>query len=166
MEYIIEPGARYAAKGTEIIIVKIEDEEVTYRRRRRWKDFYFYYGSMPLDRVRQQLTTHSAYHPLPFEIWLLTGIGAIRQFSRIRWYRITRWLQERWAKIIGLKLASWYSERHPEKCWAEICTDMGMGHNLFQRYPAWTCGTRLSTEADRERSECDLCWCGKQATDG
>lgn len=78
-----------------------------------------------------------------------------------------RVLQPIWQRLIGMRLAQWFDHRHPEKCWADICTDMGLGNKIFRRYDRFPCGDRLTTDADHDAptGTVTLCWCGKMAED-
>lgn len=69
-------------------------------------------------------------------------------------------LQRLWERFIGMRLALWIDKRHPEYCWAEVCTSLGLGWNI--------CGWREDAQRIEScREDCarnGSCWCGKLMT--
>lgn len=82
-----------------------------------------------------------------------------------------RWkLQQLWTRTVGMRLAGWLEMRHNDWCWADICTNVGLGWDI-----AWLWNTTAEEKATSFRSLCDVntaecsakngsCWCGKSMT--
>jgi hypothetical protein len=86
----------------------------------------------------------------------------IRQFIRkhdLKWK-----LQQLWMRRIGYRLALWLDKRHPEWCWADTCTYVGMAWDI-----PWLWRTSEEHKAEHCKRVClDIdfkkngsCWCGK-----
>lgn len=85
----------------------------------------------------------------------------MRWFIYIHWRAMER-LRKVWGRVIGMRLAQWLDNRHPDWCWAEICTSIGFGYDF-----AWIWKWDKNHEADTCREDCaerGTCWCGKLTT--
>lgn len=78
---------------------------------------------------------------------------------KMRW-RIQQVLRTVWRKTIGFRLALWLDKRLPTWCWADICTTIGLGYDIWD----WRKGKENSCAEDCAKQ--GSCWCGKMNTKG
>lgn len=72
--------------------------------------------------------------------------------------------QQLWMRWIGMRLALWLDKRHPDWCWADTCTYVGMAWDI-----PWLWRTSSENKAADCKSVCldtdyrknGSCWCGK-----
>lgn len=64
-------------------------------------------------------------------------------------------LRNVWARLVGVRLAIRLDNRLPGWCWAHICTDLGLGWDIWN----WRRARENSCAKDCERD--GACWCGK-----
>lgn len=77
----------------------------------------------------------------------------IRKFR----YNFGYWWKDVWERAIGMKLALWLNERHPEWCWAELCLALGLGWDI----PNWRDRSENASSCRQDCEQMGACWCGK-----
>lgn len=76
-------------------------------------------------------------------------------------YEFGWWWKRVWEKAIGMRLAIWLNDRHPDWCWAELCVQLGLGWDL----PNWKERAQSIETCRQDCAQNGSCWCGKLMTD-
>ncbi len=69
----------------------------------------------------------------------------------------TERLRTLWEKTIGMRLAYWLDQRHPDWCWPMLHTHIGKGWGLL----SWREDVTDIAMCKRDCERNGVCWCGK-----
>jgi hypothetical protein len=76
-------------------------------------------------------------------------------------------LRKLWSKALGMRLAVWLEKKHPDWCWADLCSKLGFGYQISWLWKTTSAEKSAETGAvcwSEEAQKVGYCWCGKFMT--
>lgn len=87
----------------------------------------------------------------------MSRLTAAQRRARL-WSRIREWRPVAW---LLMALAKRYDTKHPKACWADTCTDLGLGYDLAGHMEKRRDGDVPRSGCVRSAREMGSCYCGK-----